>query len=61
MERLARSAPASFSVGVAQRRPHEDPTALVDRADAEMYRRKRRRTVEAAARAERDDRQRQVG
>ena len=60
MSRLRRSAPASFSVGVAQRREQEDPTSLVERADAEMYRRKRRRTAEAAARAEREHRERQV-
>ena len=63
MDRLRRDAPASFSVGVAQRRPHEGPRSLVERADAEMYRRKRRRVTEAAeaaARAERDNQHRRV-
>ena len=63
MDRLRRDAPASFSVGVAQRRPHEGPRSLVERADAEMYRRKRRRAAEAAeaaARAERESQHRRV-
>ena len=63
MDRLRRDAPASFSVGVAQRRLHEGPTSLVERADTEMYRRKRRRvaaSAEAAARAVREDQHRRV-
>ncbi len=50
MERLRRGAPASFSVGVAQRRDDEDPATLVERADAAMYRRKRHRYAQSADR-----------
>ncbi len=64
MDRLRRESPASFSVGVAQRRADEGPASLVERADAEMYRRKRRRAAEAAeaaARAEGEQRPHRVG